>query len=60
MKSIITADRVATAMLASFVTLMVAAFAKFSLLSLVVWFLGLISLFVLSLFYFYFAAAGNE
>jgi hypothetical protein len=56
----ITADRVATTMLAVFVALMFVVFSKFSLLTLVVWWLCFISLFVLSLFYFYFLAAGNE
>jgi hypothetical protein len=56
----ITADRVATIMLAVFVALMFVVFSKFSLLTFLVWWLCVISLFVLSLFYFYFLAAGNE
>jgi len=56
----ITADRVATTMLAVFVALMFVVFSKFSLVTLVVWCLCVISLFVLSLFYLYFLAAGNE
>jgi len=55
-----TADKVAVRMLAIFLALMVAVFVGFSPLTLAVWFLGLVSLFVLSLFYFYFVAAGNE
>jgi hypothetical protein len=47
-------------MLAVFVALMFVVFSKFSLVTLVVWCLCVISLFVLSLFYLYFLAAGNE